>query len=591
MRSVASVLPLLAGALVACEGRPRASFDDSSHAQPQRGPAIAIIDLSEGAPEQGQTGFLGLSPKTMSFMELVNEVELLARDKVVRGVLVRLGAVRLGLARAVEIGVMLERLGATLPVWCHADELSNGTAYLATRGCKQIWASPGGSVDAIGLAAQVIYFHKLLSEELGLDVDFLQVGKYKGAEEPFTRDGPSPEALDSLQHTLSDMRVAWLDGIRAGRPRMGDPVAEDGPYSAQIAKERGLIDSVGYFDEARANLEKETHSVRAEVRFGPAADAHAGGDGLADVLRVLAGQSLGGGGPIAVVRAVGAISMDGGGVFGQASGIVEKRLLSTLLRIEKDDDVRAVVLRIDSPGGSALASDLLWHALMRIRAKKPLVVSIGEMAASGGYYLASAGTVIFADETSIVGSIGVVGGKIAADRALERVGIHARTVPAKEGDPRAAARAGYESPLVPWDDATRRRLQQTMAEIYELFVSRVAEGRGTSVERVAAFAEGRIFGGRTGKTLGLVDELGGLSDAIARARTLGGLPADARAVPVSESTGLVQSLLQDEPELRRTNASPIAAIAPDLSPFVASIAPIAASERALCAMAFALTVR
>jgi protease-4 len=592
MRSLAPALALLAGAVLACEGRPRASFADSSHGEPRSGPAVAVFDLSEGVPEQAPSGFLGLSTKGGSVEQLVNQAELLARDKLVRGVLVRLGAVRVGMARAIEIGSMLERLGGTLPLWCHADELSNGTAYLAARGCKRIWASPGGSVDAIGLAAQVVYFHKLLSEELGLDVDFLQIGKYKGAEEPFTRDGPSPEALESLQGALSDMRAAWLDGLRGARRTIDDAVAEDGPYSVQGAKQRGLVDTIGYFDEARAAMEKETSAVRAEVRFGPGSDAPGEDDGLADVVHVLVGETLGAAAPIAIVRAVGAITMQGGGALGLSSGVIERRLLPTLLRAERDDDIRAVLLRIDSPGGSALASDLLWHALMRIRAKKPLVVSIGDMAASGGYYLASAGSVIFADETSIVGSIGVVGGKVAASRALQRVGIHAKTVPAKEGDLHAAARAAYESVLVPWDEATRKRVSETMADIYNLFVARVAEGRGMPVEHVAEFAEGRIFSGREGKKRGLVDELGGLFDALARARKMAGLPADARAVALGESTGLLQGLLEEEPSLgTHANPGPFAAVAPELLPFVASVAPIATSERALCAMPFALTVR
>jgi protease-4 len=594
--SLMFALPLLVGALVACEGRPRANITSASHDEPHGGPAIAVLDLSDGVPEQPPAGFLGLSSKSASFEELVNQVELLVRDKQVHGVLVRLGATRIGLARATEVGAMLGRLGANLPVWCHADDLANATLYIAARGCKRVWASPGGSVDAIGLAAQMVYFHKLLADELGLEVDFLQVGKFKGAEEPFTRDGPSPEARASLQSTLSDMRAAWLEGIRTARPGVEEGVPEDGPYSATGAKDRGLIDDVGYFDDARSALEKHAHAGRAEVRLGPGAEAH-GGDGLGDVLRGLAGESIGGIGgtaPVVLIRAVGAISMDGGGVFGQGAGIVERRFVSTLLRVEKDDEIKAVVLRIDSPGGSALASDLIWHELMRVRAKKPIVVSIGDMAASGGYYLASAGSVIFADETSIVGSIGVVGGKIAADGALEKVGVHADTVAAKAGDSHAAARAAYESLLMPWDDATRRRLLETMTGIYDLFLARVAEGRKMPIDRVAASAEGRIFSGRDGVRRGLVDELGGLFDAIARARALTGLPVDARVGVAGDSAGLFQALLQDEQETQapiESRANSIAGLAPELTPFVASIAPIAARERALCSLPFALTVR
>ncbi len=604
------VAPLLAAIVVAastgCDGRHRASTaSGGSHDEPRAGPAIAVLDLSDGVPEQPPTGLLGLSSKGASFDELVHEVERLGRDKDVRGILVRLGTARIGLARAQEIGTMIGALGTRLPVWCHADDLSNGTLYLAARACKRTWLSPASSVDAVGLAAQTLYFHKLLAEELGLDVDFLQVGKYKGAEEPFTRDGPSPEARASLQSTLSDMRTVWLDGLHQARPAMPEAAPEDGPYSARRAKELGLVDEVGYFDEARDALEKDAAAVRAEVRLGGGA-ASGGGDDLSDVLRAIAGESLGSA-PVALVRADGAISMEGGGglLSAESGGIVERRLVKTLVRLERDDDVKAVVLRIDSPGGSALASDLLWHQLMRIRASKPLVVSIGSMAASGGYYLASAGSVVFADAASIVGSIGVVGGKVAADQALERIGVHAETIPAKVGDPAAAARAAYESLLMPWDDATRERLLATMTGIYDLFLARVAEGRNISFERVAASAEGRIFSGRDGKARGLVDEIGGLAEAIARARVLGGLPADARVSVVGETSGLLDALGGGRAAGSRTapagerllgerGLAELASteLGPELLPFVAaSLAELGDHERVLCALPFALTVR
>jgi protease IV len=591
-------------ASTACDGRRHATASaGATHDEPRAGPAIAVLDLSDGVPEQARAGLLGLSSKGPSFDDLVHEVERLGRDKDVRGILVRLGTTRIGLARSQEIGTMLATLGAKVPVWCHADDLSNGTLYLAARACKRIWLAPATGVDAVGLAAQTMYFHKLLADELGLDVDFLQVGKYKGAEEPFTRDGPSPEARASLQSTLSDMRTVWLDGLRQARPAVAEATPEDGPYSARTAKELGLIDDVGYFDEAREALEKDASAVRAEVKLGGGA-ASGGGDELSDVLRAIAGESLGSA-PIALVRADGAISMEGGGgLLSEGGGIVERRMVRTLTRLERDDDVKAVVLRIDSPGGSALASDLLWHELMRIRAKKPVVVSIGSMAASGGYYLASTGSVIFADDTSIVGSIGVVGGKVAANKALEKLGVHAETIAAKGDDPRAASRAAYESFLMPWDDPTRERVRSTMTAIYELFLARVAEGRNIPVERVAASAEGRIFSGREGKTRGLVDELGGLTEAIARARTLAGLAVDARVNAVGESSGLLDALAEEAPESRAGAMPPrplagagmvvaelIERLGPELLPFAESLAPLAEHERAVCALPFALTVR
>ena len=595
---LASVLAGLV--LCACQGRQRSQVTGAvAHDEPRAGPAIVVLDLSDGVPEEPPAGLLGLPSKAASFHELVHVMRRLEREKELRAVLVRLGSARIGLARAQEIGAMLQTLAARVPIWCHADDLSNDTLYLVEQGCKRIWMSPAGSVDAIGLAAQTVYFHKLLAEEIGISVDFLQVGKFKGAEEPFTRDGPSPEARASLEGTLADLRATWLDGIKRARPSLSDVAPEDGPYGVLEAKGLGLIDEAGYFDEARDALEKEAGAVRAEVRVG-AGSSSGGGDELADLLRTVAGESLGSA-PIALVRANGAISMDGGGgLIGETGGIVERRLVRTLLRLEQDEDVKAVVLRIDSPGGSALASDLLWHELMRIRARKPLVVSVGGMAASGGYYLASAGTTVFAEGGSIVGSIGVVGGKLAIDHALERIGVHSETIPARVGEPGAAARAGYESLLMPWDDATRERVLGTMTAIYDLFVARVAEGRGLPAERVASSAEGRIFSGGQAKARGLVDELGGLTDAIARARTLASLPVDARVTVAGESSGLLDALGEEDPPEGHSPAPSalregLARVTPELAQLVASLAPLASTEgrheNAVCALPFALTVR
>ncbi|MDP9035162.1 MAG: S49 family peptidase [Myxococcota bacterium] len=588
---------MMTGALVACDGRHRVGGVRDGRDSVQRGAFIAVLDLSDGVPEQAAGGLFGLGSKSASFDELVREVDQLEQDREdnVKGVLVRLGTTRMGIARATEVGALLAKLAVRRPVWCHADELGNGTLYLATVGCRQIWVSPGGTIDAIGLAAQLVFFHKLLADRLGLDVDFLQVGKYKGAEEPFTRDDASAEARASLESTLADMRTVWLTGIRRARPAIAASAAEDGPYSARAAQDRGVIDQVGYFDETRDAFEKETRTAHAEVRLGPGAGSGGGGD-IADVLRTLAGEPLGGA-PIALVRASGAISMDGAGPLGRDSGIVESRLALTLARLERDDDVKAVVLRIDSPGGSALASDLLWHHLMRIRKRKPLVVSIGDMAASGGYYMASAGSIVFADEASIVGSIGVVGGKVAIGHAIEKLGVHVETVPARLSDSKSAARATYESLLTPWDDETRARLLDTMTGIYGLFLARIAEGRGLPIDRVALSAEGRIFSGREGKARGLVDEVGGLGDAVVRAHILAGLPPDARVGVAGEPSGILQMLAQDEPQgeaMARLSAIALAQLTPQVVPFVASIAPLAGlapREPALCALPFALTVR
>jgi protease-4 len=591
-RAVAAAL--LASTALACEGRPRSSVSagQGAHASTRTGPWVAVLDLSDGLPEQASGSLLGLGGKPPTMSDFVGELERLAREGTAKGAIVRLGTARIGLGRSVEVGALLAGLRAKIPVYCHADDLANGTMYLAARGCSRIWVSPASSVDVIGIAAQSIYFHKLLAEELGLSVDFLQVGRFKGAEEPFTRDGPSPEARASLETTLAGLRRAWLEGLTAGRPAAAQAALEDGPYSAPAAKDRALVDDIGYFDEARDALEKAVGAVRSETRFGSGSQNGVSG-GLGQALRDLAGDSFGGA-PVAVLHASGAISLEGGGLL-ESGGIVESRLVRVVGRFEHDDDVKAVVLRIDSPGGSALASDLLWHALMKLRQKKPLVVSIGDMAASGGYYLASTGSVIFADATSIVGSIGVVGGKVAADKALAKVGVHAETFAARPDDGGAAARAAYESLLTPWDEPTRQRVLETMTRVYELFLARVAEGRGIAVAKVAESAEGRIFGGLDAKGRGLVDEIGGLQEAVARARVLAHLPDDAATIDAEESRGLLQNLVEDDPvpEARRAPIAGqvVADLAPEVVPFVGSLGGLARGDGAVCALPFALTVR
>lgn len=599
-----------AAALLACHARPRtwtgaaevgASGASTTATTSSGGGDVAEIDLSRGAPELASRSLFGGTP-TGSFFQLVKLVRQIADGDGTKSVFVRFGSTRIGWSRAEELATLLSAVRkAGRPVVCHADGYTNATAWVAAQGCERIWLSPAGEVEANGIAAQVVYANRLLTKKLGVDVDFLQMGKFKGAEEPLTREGPSPEARESLESTLAAIRKTWIAGFEA-RGAAAVAAAEDGPFGPAEAKARGLVDAVGYLDEARDEAKKRGGVEQARLRFGPS--ARSGGE-LAELLRALAGGGPASGGAphVTVVRAVGAIAMSGGGgLFGDGSGISERALGRTVRALEEDDATKAVVLRIDSPGGSALASDLLWHALMQLRAKKPIVVSVGDMAASGGYYLASTANKIVAEPTSIVGSIGVVGGKLAFGNALEQIGVHVETFSAKS-EPAAAARAGYESPFVPWDDATRERVRASMKGVYDLFLSRVAEGRGVPVEKIAASAEGRIFAGDEAMTRGLVDEWGGIEKAIAIAKDLAKLRADAPVKLAGERGGLLEMLdpdddgSDDESRAAATAgpfaapAAAIGALAPELATFVSSAAPMLRGERTLAAVPFAMILR
>ena len=255
-------------------------------------------------------------------------------------------------------------------------------------------------------------------------------------------------------------------------------------------------------------------------------------------------------------------------------------------------------MRIDSPGGSALASDLLWHEMMLVKKKKPLVISIGDMAASGGYYMACAGTKIIGEETSIIGSIGVVGGKLGLAPALRTIGVNVDVIPA-DGSPKDA-HATYMSMLTPWDDGAREAVRRGMTAIYDLFLARVAEGRGIPVEKVQTFAEGHIFSGREAKARGMIDDLGGYDRAIEIARTEAKLVGDVPVRRIGDAPGLLEILEAsgDEQEASakaKAELEPriedVVAVPPEWRTFAASYAPLLRGERALAAMPYVITLR
>jgi len=607
----------IAGAFAAsgCEGRKPSSTTKAepaaaSSASPSSATGsgvLAELDFTRGVPEEVATPLFGTAARR-SHLDLARVLRSLDASPS-KGIFVRLGSATIGLAVSQEIGT---RLGAFrkrgVPVVCHADGYENATMLLAAMGCSRIWVSPAGGVDTIGLAAQLLYGRSLL-DRLHVAVDFLQIGKYKGAEEPFTRDGPSPEARASLVGALGGMRTAWLDGITKGRDKPGvTDAVEDGPYTPEDAKNKGLIDAVGYVDEARDDAKKLAGVEQVIARFGGTESAPAASRGLVGVLRSLGGSGSSGAPHIAVIPAIGSITMGGTPSLplGGSGGISERTLDRVLVRLAKDTSVKAVVIRIDSPGGSALASDLLWKRLMELREKKPLVFSVGSMAASGGYYMASTATKIVADPTSLVGSIGVVGGKLAIGKALEEIGVHAETIPASP-DPTRANRASYLSPFAPWDDPTREKVRATMTAIYDLFLRRVAEGRKTTVAKVALFAEGQIFGGVEAKERGMIDELGGFEDAVALAQKLADVPEDTPFETTADGGGLLDLLAgtdtasndgsDSKADLAARRVAQEALVPewtgalPAVGAFVGSLSPLLRGERTLTALPFGIVIK
>jgi protease IV len=590
----------LALVLASCRGRPgmTGKKDDDTVTSPAE-PHVAELDLRDGVGEAATESIFGPSRPT-SYADLVTRLRDMAKQDRLRGVFVRLGLGTVPLARADELGRLLGRLRADgKPVVCHADGYVNSNMLLAARGCDEIWLSPAGSVDTVGLAAQLV-FGKSALEKFHLEAQFLQEGRFKGAKEPFTRDEASPEARESLVTTLRALRQSWIDGVQEGRNKSADALAlEDGPHTANEAKERGLIDAIGFEREARAHaFERAGVTGKLDYFGGQAQQA----DGVSEIFRVLAGTEGVGEPHIAIVPAIGGITVSAeSGLFG-GGGIVERRMSRLLHRLERDDDVKAVVLRIDSPGGSALASDLLWRQLMDLRAVKPLVISVGGMAASGGYYLASAGTRIVAERTSILGSIGVVAGKVVVDQGLAELGVHVETIAAREG---GEARAAYGSPMVRWDDATLARLDANIKQTYQLFLARISEGRGIPVAEIEPAAEGRIMGGADALAAHLCDELGGLDRSIDLAVELAGVDPAITLQVVRVEGGFLGLLGMDSESsasgedlgdriAARAATATLTALLPfpeESAAFAESTMPLLRGERVLAAVPFVLAVR
>jgi protease IV len=592
------LLPLVAVFAASCHGRPRSS-GVSSGTGSGLGKSVAEFDLSAGVPES-VSGGLFQPPASRTYVALARAVERVADDGDVGGAFVKLGGASLDWAQSEELATLFEKLKKKgKPVVCHAHVLSNSSASFALRGCSRTWLSPAGEAETVGIAAQIMYMRGLF-DKLKVGVDFLHVGKFKSGVEPFTREGPSEPARESLTETLRAIREAWLDqATKAGKPDSVRAALEQGPWSPEDARKAGLIDAIGFESEALTDAKKLAKAERVNGQYGSGNKSSKGLD-VAELVRVIAGsnETASSRPHIAVVPAEGAIAMEAGGAL-ESGGITARAITKTLRRLKNDDSIKAVVLRIDSPGGSALASDLIWHELHELKKKKPLVVSVGGMAASGGYYMACVADKIYAEPTSIVGSIGVFGGKIVLSSTLEEVGVHTETFPASP-EPGAAARASAQSPFSTWDDATREKIRIGMQSVYDLFISRVADGRKLPRERVEEIAQGRIWSGKQGLERSLVDQLGGVTDAIAQARKLSDLPPDAPVTIEGDKESLLEMLLvgqdADEEQVKQALAAyqarsiVIRELPPSVRRYASALGPLASGERFVAALPFGISL-
>lgn len=467
--------------------------------------------------------------------DILQQVWRASEEENVRGLLVRVGPLGGAWGSVDDVTEALNEFRSKeRPIHCHFETADNVAYLLLASSCDRISMSPAGVLDLIGPAAVMIYARSFL-EKIGVQADILHMGRYKGAGDMFVRDDMPPEAKESMDAILDDLYASLVDATskRAdGDTNKAKALIDAGPYVSSAATKAGLIDAVGFLHEARDAIKKAAgvDTVR-RIRMVPEQEKLT----VRELLSLFGSdqdEPKTGGDRIALVFVSGSIVEAETASLGKASS---GPFIRAMNRLADDEQVKAVVLRINSPGGSALASDRMWEAARRLSKVKPLIASVGDMAASGGYYIASAADEILAHPDSIVGSIGVVGGKFSFEGLATDLGIN--TVVLQRGK-----RAAWSTPVRGLTPSERRAFEGLLRDTYDRFIDRVAEGREMDADKVRAAAEGRVLTAQDAEPLGLIDEMAGLGDALSKARSLGGLDPDSKVEIWPGSKGFLDAI-------------------------------------------------
>jgi protease-4 len=423
-----------------------------------------------------------------------------AEDHSVAGVVLHVDGLDWGWARVHEMAAAVRAVrDAGTPVYASLDG-GGEKEYLLAAAAGLVAMPPVSTLQLDGLSASAMFLRGAY-DKLGIKPNFAHVGRYKSAVEQYTRDSLSPDGRRALDDLLEDEYTLLVDSLASARRLTPDGVRQlidDGPFTARAAHERGLVDTL----LARADL--DSLATHAGGTRRPAASftryAEEGGE--------VSGEH------IALVVAEGEI-VDGRSTESPFGGraVGDRTLVESLREIRGRRNIRAVVLRIDSPGGSGNASDAVWQELRRLRRDKPVIVSMGDVAASGGYYIACAADEIVADPATITGSIGVFGGKLNVLGLYRKLGLNVETVS-------RGKHAAMWSPFSDFDPEEEALYQKSLDQFYDVFLARVAEGRKMTPALVDSIGQGRVWSGLAAKQRGLVDRFGGLHEAmeVARAR-------------------------------------------------------------------------
>lgn len=472
-------------------------------------------DLPDYVPEDPLARALGIT-ESQSFTGLLTQLRKAKVDDRIGAVLLNINFPSIGWGKADELRDAIKDLRTSgKPVYAYMQMGMNRDYYIATA-AEKIFLPPPGDLWINGFAAEAMFYRGSL-DKLGIEPDVIQIGpKYKNAPDQYTRKDMGEGQREVINAVLDEYFSRFSAAVAEARGKSADDVAgivDNAPYAAPQAKELGLIDDALYPDQVHEELKK-----RLGYRDDEKLRTIGGGR-----YREVSSDSLGlnRGDRIAVIFASGAINVgrSSDGIFGGRM-VGSDTVVGAINDAAEDAGVKAIVLRIDSPGGSALASDLMWHAIENAKAKKPIVVSMSDVAASGGYYIAANANKIVAEPSTITGSIGVFVGKPVLKGFYDWLGISNEYV-------MRGKNAGIFRATEKWTPEERQKMEEQTNKIYfDNFLPKVAEGRNISVERANELGQGRVWTGTQAKENGLIDEFGGLEKAIEIAKELAEIPAD-----------------------------------------------------------------
>src|SRR5215468_2979910 len=484
-------------------------------------PLIIELDLTEGVIESRPPDPLAAfqTRHQLTVADVVAGLKLARDDNRVKALVTKVGGKPIGLAAVQELRDAVRRFGdAGKPTVAWAEtfgEFSPGNVpyYLATAFDK-IYLQPSGELDLTGISLQQLFFRDAM-DKLGLDYQVAKRKEYKNAADRLTERGFTAPAREAMQRLAVSITQQLTDAI-AERLKIGDGEAraliDHGPFLASEARDDRLVDALGYRDEVYDDVRKDAGPDAYLLYLGRYQRSRA----LAQRARKLPNPTEN---VVALIHATGPIRRGRSGRGPVGGGAMGSDTIAAALRAATHDRrARAIVLRINSPGGSYVASDTIWREVVRARAAgKPVVVSMADVAASGGYFIAMAADAIVAQPGTLTGSIGVLGGKAVTSDLLHRAGVSVDVV--TEG-----RHADMFTTTRPFSDEEWARLNTWLDRIYADFTSKVADGRGLSMDQVHEVARGRVWTGADAASNGLVDHLGGLETAVALARRKADLP-------------------------------------------------------------------